>query len=158
MESTKESKNILILGIGNLLMGDEGVGVHVIRYLEDISLEKDVELIDGGTAGFNLLGPMQKAEKIIIIDATIDSSKPGTIKRLKPKYAHDYPTGLSAHDIGLKDLIDSFYLLDNDNPNITLFTISIAPLKEFSVDLSIEIQSVIPEIVDRVLKEIDTKI
>ena len=73
MTTSKTDKNkVLILGIGNTLMGDEGIGVHVVNSLEKTALPDGVELLDGGTGSFLLLEPMQSAEKVVLIDATID--------------------------------------------------------------------------------------
>ena len=146
---------ILVLGIGNILMGDEGIGVHVIRHLQENELPQDVECLDGGTGSFTLLGPMQAAEKIIIIDATIDDALVGTVRRLRPRFSKDYPRTLTAHDIGLKDLLDAFYIL-GETPDVTLFAISIAPLGEISIDLSLGLAEKIPHITRQVLAEIES--
>lgn len=147
------SGHILVLGIGNTLMGDEGVGVHVIRYLEKCELPPDVELLDGGTGSFVLLEPMQRAGKIILIDATLDDNPPGTVRRLTPRFSTDYPRTLTAHDIGLKDLLDTFYLLDRP-ARITLFAVSIPPLQELGLELAPAIAARVPEIAKLVLQEL----
>src|SRR4051794_39848458 len=108
MNLTARKPKVLILGIGNILMGDEGVGVHVINSLEKAALPADVDVLDGGTGSFLLLEPMQNAERVILIDATIDGRTAGSIRRLQPKFSTDYPATLTAHDIGLKDLLDAF--------------------------------------------------
>src|SRR5205085_9924584 len=110
-----------------VLMGDEGVGVSVVRELEKTALPSGVEILDGGTGSFLLLEPMQSAEKVILIDATIDGEPTGTVRRLRPRFSKDYPRTLTAHDIGLKDLIDTFYLLGKSSPNVTLFAALILP-------------------------------
>ncbi len=154
MQNTKVDK-ILILGIGNTLLADEGVGVHVANHLSQKKLPDHVEVVDGGTGSFALLGIMQSADRVILIDATIDGEKPGTIKRLTPRFSKDYPKTLTAHDIGLKDLLDAFYLLDTI-PNVILYAVSIAPLLEgLSLELSPEVENIIPEITDQILKEIE---
>src|ERR1044071_5778996 len=80
MNSENRSTKVLILGIGNVLMGDEGIGVHVVNTVERAALPRGVDCLDGGTGSFLLLEPMQNAEKVILIDATIDGSPPGTIR------------------------------------------------------------------------------
>src|SRR5271157_5254956 len=67
-----ERSGTLVLGIGNVLMGDEGVGVHVIRHLEESWFPSNVMLLDGGTGSFTLLDPMRRAERILLVDATVD--------------------------------------------------------------------------------------
>src|SRR3974390_793577 len=140
-----EPGKLLVLGIGNILMGDEGVGVHVVRHLEKEDVPAGVELLDGGTGSFLLLDPMQLARKVILIDATLDDNSPGTVKRLTPRFSTDYPRTLAAHDIGLKDLLDAFYLLGHQ-VDVVLFAISIAPLQDMGLDLSPMVAAHVPEI------------
>lgn len=142
----------LILGIGNILMGDEGVGVHVINSLEKAALPAEVELLDGGVGSFLLLEAMQNAERVILIDATIDGQKTGSVRRLQPKFSKDYPKTLTAHDIGLKDLIDAFYLMGK-TPEVTLFAISIPPLQDMHMELSPELTAIVPQVAQMVLAE-----
>jgi len=141
---THKKNKVLILGIGNVLMGDEGIGVHVVNALERAALPQGVECLDGGTGSFLLLEPMQNAEKVILIDATIDGKPAGTIRRLRPKYSADYPPTLTAHDIGLKDLLDAFYLMGQEQPDISLFAISIPPLHDMTIEMSPELEEIIP--------------
>ncbi len=147
------SQPLLVLGIGNLLMGDEGVGVHVVRRLQQMKLPGEVECLDGGTGGFHLLDAMQQARRIILIDATIDGRPAGTIRRLEPRFSSDYPRTLTAHDIGLKDLLDAFHLLGSA-PEVVLFAISIAPLQEMGTELSPELDAHMPAFVQAVIAEI----
>ena len=119
-----------MLGIGNVLMGDEGVGIHTVWYLQDRPLPEVVRCLDGGTGGFHLLEPMQQAKRLVLVDATVDGAPVGTVRRLTPRFSTDYPPTLTAHDIGLKDLLDAFYLLGNP-PSVTLFAVSIAGLFPF---------------------------
>jgi hydrogenase maturation protease len=135
--------DILILGIGNVLMGDEGIGVRAINYLEKHTFPSNVRLLDGGTGGFHLLEYLQEYKKIIMIDATMDGSEPGTLKVIKPKFSTDFPKALSAHDIGLKDLVESAALLGN-LPEIHLITIAITKIQPMTMDLSPEISATLP--------------
>lgn len=143
----------LILGIGNTLMGDEGIGVHVVRAMEEKKLPSNVECLDGGTGSFLLLEPMQRANKVLLIDATIDGSEPGTVRRIEPRFSTDYPATLTAHDIGLKDLLDVLYLL-GDAPKVTLFAVSIAPLQDMAAGLSEQMQPLVPEVAELVYNEV----
>ena len=92
-------KDILILGIGNLVLKDEGVGIHIIHRLEQMQLPEGVDILDGGTGGIFLIGTLQQYRHIIMIDATLDSLPPGTVRRIKPRFSIDYPLLLSAHEI-----------------------------------------------------------
>jgi hydrogenase maturation protease len=144
MNLQTENPRVLILGIGNVLMGDEGIGVHVVNAIEKAALPPGVDCLDGGTGSFLLLGPMQNAEKVILIDATIDGSPAGTIRRLRPKYSADYPPTLTAHDIGLKDLLDAFYLTGERSPEVSLYAISIPLLQEMQTELSPGLKCAVP--------------
>jgi hydrogenase maturation protease len=129
----------LVLGLGNVIMGDEGVGVHVVRAIEQ-SLAKhplpgNVECLDGGTGGFTLLEPLQEAGRIILIDAAADGNPPGTVTRTTPRFSRDYPPTLTAHDIGVKDLLDVFYMQGGD-PDVVLYAITIDPQQSISMELS----------------------
>jgi len=134
-------------------MGDEGIGVHVVNAVEKGSLPPGVACLDGGTGSFLLLEPMQAAEKVILIDATIDGSEIGAIRRLCPKYSADYPRTLTAHDIGLKDLLDAFYLMGETAPEVSLYAVSIRPLQDMKTKLSRRLKKVVPLIAEMVTDE-----
>ncbi|MGA2571744.1 MAG: hydrogenase maturation protease [Terracidiphilus sp.] len=116
-------------------MGDEGVGVHAVRALEKHTLPAGVECLDGGTGGFILLEPLQSAERIILIDAAADGNPLGTVTRTTPRFASDYPPTLTAHDIGVKDLLDAFYM-QGGTREVVLYAITIDPRQSISMELS----------------------
>jgi len=147
---------ILILGIGNVLMGDEGVGVHAIKKMEKETFPPNVTLLDGGTGGFHLLEYLQEYPNVIMIDATMDNDPAGTIKVIEPKFATDFPKALSAHDIGLRDLIESAVVL-GELPKMFLITLTIDSIQSMEMNLSPEIEKQIPAVVGKV-KEISKKI
>lgn len=113
----KAEKETLVLGVGNLLLKDEGVGIHVIKALENEKLPAHVHLMDGGTGGLHLLSWLQGYDRIIMIDATLDNNPPGTVRLIQPRYATDFPPLMSAHEIGLKDMIDAMILTDGSPGN-----------------------------------------
>jgi hydrogenase maturation protease len=153
--ATSQSSNnkILILGLGNVLMGDEGVGVHVVRALEKRSLPPNVECLDGGTGGFVLLEPLQNAGRIILIDAAADGNPPGTVTRTTPRFASDYPPTLTAHDIGVKDLLDALYM-QSGTRDVTLYAIAIDPHQPIRMSLSPETAKAAAEAEQRILSEL----
>lgn len=116
-------------------MGDEGVGVHTVRALEKQALPLNVECLDGGTGGFILLEPLQQADRIVLIDAAADGNPVGTVTRTTPKFAKDYPPTMTAHDIGMKDLLDAFYM-QSGHREVILYTITIDPKQSISMELS----------------------
>jgi hydrogenase maturation protease len=144
---------VLVLGIGNVLMGDEGIGVHVVQRLEQLPLPENVRCLDGGTGSFLLLESMQLASRIMLIDATIDGKRPGTVTRLTPQFSSDYPVTLTAHDIGLKDLLDAAYLTSGALA-VTLFAVSIEPPSGIGMELSPAITNTIPLIAEMIMEEL----
>ena len=151
---TTDGKKTLVLGLGNVIMGDEGVGVHVVRALEKHSLPANVECLDGGTGGFILLEPLQNAGHIILIDATDDGNPPGTVTRTVPRFSADYPPTLTAHDIGVKDLLDAFYMQSGER-EVVLYAISIDPKQPISMELSPALAASAEEAVRRILGELN---
>jgi len=142
----KYKDRILILGIGNYLMGDEGVGVHVIQALSKIDLPDNVDIIDGGTGSFDLMPILSHYPLVIFIDATMDFKPPGTIDVLYPKFAAEFPTVLSAHDVGLKDMIDALEF-KGELPKIVLLTVSIKGMSPMDITLSEEVYASIPKVI-----------
>jgi hydrogenase maturation protease len=141
--------NILVLGIGNLLMGDEGVGVHFAQQFQEKAPE-EVDVLDGGTGGFHLMSYFEAYPTLIMVDATLDSDRPpGTIRLIEPRFSKDFPRAMSTHDIGLKDLIEGLSILGR-LPQIYLFVVSIKELQEMEIGLTAAVQAAMPELEARV--------
>lgn len=155
MDSLKNNKT-LILGLGNILMGNEGIGVKSIEYMQDKSLPENTVLLDGGTGGFHLLHLFNDYDRFIMIDATLTKGNPGEINVVRPKFASDFPRSLTSHDIGLRDLMQSAELL-NDLPEIDLITVNIKELDEVKIGLTEELNNVLPKIYKTVLEILDSK-
>jgi len=147
--------HVLVLGIGNVLMGDEGVGVRVVERLGQMPLPEGVRCLDGGTGSFLLLEAMQLADRVVLVDATIDGDAPGTVKRLRPHFSSDYPATLTAHDIGLKDLLDAAYLT-GAALDVTLFAVSIDTPTGLDLELSPAIAAKVPQIAELLLEELQS--
>jgi len=148
-----DAKKTLVLGLGNVIMGDEGVGVHVVRALEKHRLPANVETLDGGTGGFILLESLQNAGHIVLIDATDDGNPPGTVTRTVPRFSADYPPTLTAHDIGVKDLLDAFYMQGGER-EVVLYAIAIDPRQPISMDLSPALAKAAEEAAQRIAAEL----
>lgn len=144
--------NTLVLGVGNLLLKDEGVGIHVIQALEKEDLPSHVHLMDGGTGGLHLVSWLQGYDHLIMIDATLDNRPPGTVRLIRPHYAADFPPLMSAHEIGLKDMIDAM-ILTGDLPETHLIVVSAAQINEVGLDLTPEVEAVIPEVI-RIIRKV----
>lgn len=148
-------KPILILGVGNILLKDEGVGVHVARRLQSMDLPPEVEVLDGGTEGLNLLDSIEGRKKVIVIDAMKTGQPPGTIYRFLDKDIEERPKSwLSLHDIDMTDLLKLADLLDVKKPEIIVIGIEAKDMESADLELSPEIEAKIPEVIKFVLKEI----
>ena len=141
--------NLLILGIGNLLMGDEGVGVHLAQRLAEQAFPSGVHILDGGTGGFHLMDYFTSYPCVILIDATLDGRPPGTIRLLTPRFSSEFPRSMSTHDIGLRDLLEGLQVM-GQMPKVYLFVVSIIELQEMHIGLSPEVEAVMPELAERV--------
>ena len=139
----------LIMGLGNVLLQDEGIGVHVLNELKKQTWPDNVDLLDGGTGGFVLLSLFQEYSKMIIIDATLNDKPEGSIDVIRPRFASDFPKSLSTHDLGLKDMVESAILLEKI-PDITLITVSINPRQDMNMELSPALKKQIPAVIDTV--------
>lgn len=137
----------LILGVGNLLLKDEGVGIHAIRRLKKEELPTNVDIMDGGTGGFHLTGRLQEYDRLIIVDATLDQHPPGTVRLIHPRFASDFPPLMSAHEIGLKDMIEVM-ILTGKLPEIDLIVISVSNINDVSMELSPEVELSIDSVID----------
>ncbi|ERK16050.1 HyaD/HybD family hydrogenase maturation endopeptidase [Serratia fonticola] len=113
---------ILVLGIGNLLLGDEAVGVRIVEALEQrYRLPAHVELLDGGTSGMELMEMMADRDHLIVADAVLTGAKPGSVAVL---YDEEIPAlftrKVSPHQLGLSDVLMALRLTDEFPRRLTL--------------------------------------
>lgn len=142
-----ESKGrILVMGVGNYLMGDEGVGVQIAQRMEKMELPDYLDVIDGGTGGFLLMNYFDEYPHVIFVDATMDGKPPGTVTLTEPKFATDFPNALSVHDVGLKDMIEAVYLMEKV-PKMYLITISIDEIRPMTLELHPDVKAAIPNVI-----------
>lgn len=145
---------VLVLGIGNILLRDEGIGPRVAQLLQAAALPAGVEVCDGGTAGFNLIDVLAGRRKVIVIDALDAGHAPGSIVRLTPQdlTRQDRPN-LSLHDLGLLEALDMAQQLGEAPQEVVIFGIQPQDLS-CGLDLSPTIRACVPELVNLVLAEL----
>ena len=144
----------LVLGLGNILLRDEGVGVRVVQAMEGVELPRDVELFDGATAGLDLVDALADRRKVIVIDAIEGDSEPGTVLRLSPEeLAPRNAQSVSLHEIGLLDALVAAEQLGVRPKEVVIF--GVKP-KEVScgLELSPEIDRLVPEIIELVMADL----
>jgi hydrogenase maturation protease len=156
-ESSKDSGqsflNVLVMGLGNILLSDEGAGVKAIEELRDrYDCSDAVEIIDGGTMGLELLPYFEERSHILIIDAVKTGRKPGTIVRIDDPPAY-FGSKTSPHQIGLADVMGVAVITDIMPQYITLFGIEPKQLST-GLDLSTEVAQNLSRLVDRVVAEL----
>ena len=148
---------VLVLGIGNILLSDEGVGVHVInRFQETLVIPDVVQVIDGGTMGLDLSPYFEGKTDVVVVDAICaDGEKPGTIRRFSGSEVMTMlGERISPHQIGLSDLL-ACTAVDTQLPeNIVLLGIVPESL-ETSLDLSPAIQAKVDDLIGLIRVELE---
>ncbi len=149
------NKKIVIIGIGNLLLKDEGIGIHVINELEKYKLPSNVEIYDGGTGGFKLIDLMHGAKRVIFIDAVETGKAPGTITTFKSEDVRSmYPKKkYSLHNTDLLEVIKMVELLEHP-PEIEIMGIQPKTIN-YGTTLSRELTDSIHDIISTIYNEID---
>lgn len=149
------SKRIAIIGVGNLLMGDDGVGIHVVDALMQEKLPSNVQVFDGATRAFDVLDYMDGCDKAVIVDAYKRDGAPGSIYRFIFDPVNDMlddSLNLSMHDINFIDALKigkEIYKLPGE-----IVIIGIEPRSfECSLEISHELKSVFPAIINAVRLE-----
>ncbi|MDD2463054.1 MAG: HyaD/HybD family hydrogenase maturation endopeptidase [Desulfobulbus sp.] len=105
----QQEKTIGIMGLGNLLLGDEGFGIHCIQYLEEhYHLPDNVEVVDGGTGGILLAPFIEKFDELYVIDVVDVEDTPGSVHCFSDADVRsgDIQTRMSPHQIGMLDILD----------------------------------------------------
>ncbi|MCP4267276.1 MAG: hydrogenase maturation protease [Candidatus Brocadiaceae bacterium] len=150
-----KDNRVLIIGIGNLLLMDEGIGIHIINELELHELPKNIEIYDGGTGGFKLIDLMYGANKVIFIDAVDIGKKPGTVTAFKAEDVRSkYPKKkYSLHDTDLLEVIKMIELLEGP-PEVEI--IGVQPeIVNYGMSLSKKLRNSVPDIINTVLRRIE---
>jgi hydrogenase maturation protease len=146
---------VRVIGVGNLLLGDEGVGVHAVRALEQVGVPPPVELIDGGTAGLALIGYLEDVDKVIFIDAADIGQPPGTFRRFRPDEVRAIcaERGLSLHETGLFNVLGLARRTGTWPPEIVIYGVQPASL-EHSLALSAACTAGLPALVAAIRAEL----
>ena len=119
--SQSSHARIALLGLGNLLRTDDGVGVHAIRKLiDDRSVPPGVEVIEGGTLGLDLLPRVEELTHLLVIDAVDVGARPGALTRFANHDILALPVGKSSHLLGFSDLLAALRLLGREPHEVVL--------------------------------------
>jgi hydrogenase maturation protease len=153
LKTTTQNSKITIIGVGNLLRKDEGIGIHVIKALQEMELSPDVSLVDGGTSP-DLIAYTGAGDRMIIVDAAKAGGEPGAIYRFKPEDLDDEKRTLaSAHEMGIIENLKLMELTGNEPSEVII--IGIEPEDTgWGTELSPELKKRLKTIVKIVLREI----
>jgi hydrogenase maturation protease len=146
----------VIVGVGNVLLKDEGVGVHVARVLQEMSFtspEGEVEVIDGGTSP-DAFDSADGADKLVIVDAACGGGEPGTIYRFSPDALSQEPKSLtSLHDLGVLDTLKMMKGVGNLPGDTVIIGVEPAEV-EWGLELTPTLKKKLPDVVRLVVDEV----
>lgn len=154
---TEKGIRVVVLGIGNVLMQDEGVGVHAVKALvQHYDLAENVEVVDGGTTGMELLPLLEGVDHLIVVDAIRVGQPPASVVRLEgAQVPAFFKTKLSPHQIGLSDVLAALAFKGSAPGHVVL--IGVEPLQlSLGLELSPEVQARLGEVVNLVVAELAT--
>ena len=145
----------LVLGVGNILLSDDGVGVHTIRRLqESVQLPERVQLVDGGTSGLDLLHYLEGVSRLVIVDAMETDQSPGTLTRLSGDQVPAYLSlKMSPHEIGLPDMLFAAKLRDLYPEDVVISGVQ-PETAEIGLDLSPPVAAQVDTLAENVLDEL----
>ena len=151
-----DEKHVMVLGVGNILFTDEGLGIRVIEKLTDrYEFPENVSIQDGGVLGINLLGVISEADYLIVVDAIKNGGTPGTLYRLE---GDEIPKRIlaknSLHQVDLLEALTLCQILDKV-PETVILGIEPKDIKTTGIELTIPIQERIESLIDMVLRELD---
>jgi hydrogenase maturation protease len=154
---SKKPIGVLVLGLGNVLLGDDGLGAAALARLEqDWRIPDGVRLEDGGTLGLSLLGLLADAEQVIIVDAVRTDDPPGSLVRIDGADVIDAVRDrLSVHQVGVADLLDAARLMDCYPAGVTLLGL-VPETTDLAVERSEAIERRIDELVEAIIGEVQS--
>lgn len=150
-------ENITVLGVGNILYSDDGVGIRVVEKLEaEYNFPDNVIIVDGGVLGINLLGVISNAGKLIVVDTVLNNARPGDLHRLD----HDQIPNriLAKNSLHQVDLIEALTLCSTMDhvPRTTIIGIEPKDLNTLSEKLTPTVEARLEDLTNSVLEEISS--
>lgn len=151
--------DLLILGLGNVLCGDDSVGIEAVRRLVQCwELPEEVAVLDGGTLGFALMSLLAETPEVWLVDAVMDGDQPaGQLVRLTgEEVGRAARERLSVHQVGVADLLEGLRWIDRYPQKLQLFGVVPATL-ELGLERSPQVEAALPALVDAVIAELRTR-
>ncbi len=147
---------IVVLGVGNIIMGDEGVGVRCIERIDAAGmLPAGVVTIDGGTSTNELLGELEGLDLLVIVDAVATGAPSGTLVRLEgDRIPSAFSNKLSPHQHGINDLLATLTFMGRAPARVVLHGVTPHRI-ELGLELSPEIEAMVPALIANVVAEVE---
>lgn len=148
-------KPVIVLGLGNILMGDEGVGVHFVRWFaERHCLPPEVEIVDGGTMGYVLLDTISRASHLIVVDCIRLDDSPGSLYRFtREEMEAHLPPPTSAHEVKFSDVLCKAEMM-GDCPEMTFLCVIPERIGDMVLEMTDTMRVKFPEMETLLLKEL----
>jgi hydrogenase maturation protease len=152
-----EKKHITILGLGNILLADEGFGVHFVRHFEDsYILPENVEIVDGGVMGYVLLDVFDRSDFIIVIDCIKLEDEPGSIYRFThEEFITKLPPPTSAHEVKFSDVLIKAEMI-GDLPEMIFLCIVPKEFKDMDLKMTQDLKKCLPVMESLLIKELES--
>ena len=156
-EPAEKAIRLLVLGLGNVLLGDDGLGAAAVARVErNYRIPSGVHLEDGGTLGLSLLGLLAESERVILVDAVRTNNPPGTLVRIDGEDVMDaVRERLSPHQVGVADVLDAARLMDCYPASVTLLG-----LEPDTIDLSVvrssAVEAGLDGLVETIVREVQS--
>jgi len=146
---------LVVLGLGNLLLKDEGFGVHFVRrFQRKYRMPEHIAIIDGGTLGYALMDIICQTEHLLVIDTVKADDEPGSIYRFSPQAIPAYlDYTASAHEVEFMDVLLKAEML-GEAPATTIIAVSVGEIKEMGMELSEVMEDALLKVEDMVKQEI----
>jgi hydrogenase maturation protease len=148
-------KHITILGLGNILLKDEGFGVHFIRWFENnYRIPEDVNIVEGGTLGYRLLDTICSCDELIVIDVIRANDEPGSIYRFtKEAMEAELPPPVSAHEVSFRDVLCKAELIEQ-SPAVVFLCIVPREYGDMDLEMMPLMKEKFPSMEEFLLKEL----
>ncbi|MFC5300810.1 HyaD/HybD family hydrogenase maturation endopeptidase [Azospira restricta] len=146
---------VVVLGVGNTLLTDEAIGVRAVEALQQrYRLPPEVNVIDGGTAGMELLESLEDLDQLVIVDCVRVGQPPATvIRRIDDEVPAFFRTKISPHQIGISDVLAALTLRERFPQRLALIGIQPKDL-DTGIELTPEVAATIPEVLALVVEEL----
>jgi hydrogenase maturation protease len=146
--------NLAVLGLGNLIHEDDGVGIHAVRMLSvDKRFPEEIPIIDGGTLGLDLLSQLKGVSHLLVLDAVDSGASPGELSKFADDELINLPISKSVHLLGFADLLSALTLLDEAPDRVVLLGIQ-PESTDWGVTLSPAVDAAVNDLVEAALAQI----